>query len=425
MVDLGRLDSRIIALEGDIIALTRQLVRTNTVNPYSGDPDAAGEEAGQKIVEALLGSLGASRVHCVQPREGVYQRMGVLGPADRCFTGRDNVIGHFSFPHAGPTFLVNGHMDTVGTVGMTVAPFGAELREGRIYGRGSADQKGTLAAALVAIKALLEQADQLGGELIFMSVVDEECNGAGAGTLACVEAGLRADGGLLTDGFDYKLCHTANGMITAEVFVEGRSAHSSAPDAGVSAIDKTILVKAGIDRFIEARRMAAGSLPVNLGVLRSGTLPSMVAGEGYLSLNAEYAPEEAGDGECLRQQLVSAIDQQIRSQGDTWLAAHPPRVTLMKDFAPVAVPEHAGVVGNALRAACALFGEQIQFHRFIPTCDGGHLFLRGGVPMVFFGTPELSQCHTPTESVAVKDLLAAARMYGRLMALQLAPQNLV
>ena len=428
-IDLDRLDAQIVSLRDELVAMTQELVRINTVNPYSGDSDAPGEAAGQRYIESLLRDLGAASTQTFEPKAGIYERMGVRGPKERCFKDRPNVLGHFQFDGPGPTFLINAHMDTVGVEGMTIDPFSGQIKDGRIHGRGSADQKGLMAAALIAIKALLRNRNGLGGQLVFMSVVDEECNGAGAGTLACVESGLTADAGLLTDGFDSKLCHTSKGMITAEIFVEGQSGHSSSPGSAISAIDKTVLAKLAVDRFIRRRRSADPSLAINLGVMKSGVLPAIVPNDGYLALNAEYSLEEAGQGaangglatgEPVRQELIDALRAQIEEEDDTWLKDHPPRVELLKDFPPVNVDAGQKVVTDALVAARAVLGAHVAYDRFIPTCDGGHLVLRAGIPMVFFGTAELAQCHTPYESVAIDDLVRAARVYGRLAAMQLA-----
>lgn len=426
-IDLDQLDEQIASLEDELVVMTQQLVRINTVNPYSGDSDAPGEAEGQRYVKSVLQDLGAASIEIFEPKPGIYERMGVRGPKERCFKDRPNVLGYFQFDQPGPTFLINAHMDTVGVEGMAIDPFSGQIKDRRIYGRGSADQKGLMAAALIAVKALLRNQDGLRGKLIFMSVVDEECNGAGAGTLACVEAGLKADAGILTDGFDSKLCHTATGMITAEIFVEGESGHSSSPDSAVSAIDKTVLAKLGVDRFVRRRRERNPNLPINLGVMKSGILPSVVPNDGYLALNAEYAMEEAGagdggppTGEPVRQELVEALLAQIKEEGDAWLTEHPPRVELLKDFPPVNVDAHEKVVVDSLEAACAVLGPQVKYEQFIPSCDGGHLVLRAGIPMVFFGTAELAQCHTPYESVSIDDLVKAARVYGRLAAMQLA-----
>ncbi|MBH05645.1 MAG: hypothetical protein CMJ20_04925 [Phycisphaeraceae bacterium] len=427
LVNLDQLDADIIALREQLVEITRDLVRINTVNPYSGDRQTPshGEVAGQRYIENTLKNLGATSIEVFEPREGIYERMGVRGPKERSFKDRPNILGHFQFPQPGPAFLINSHMDTVGVDGMVIDPFSAELKDGRIHGRGSADQKGLLTAALIAVEAILKQRDRLCGELIVMSVVDEECNGAGAGTLACVEQGLKADAGILTDGFDYKLCHTSKGMITAEIFVAGESGHCSSPDSAVSAIDNTVVVKKGIDRFIQSRKERNPSLAINLGVMRSGVLPSVVPNDGYLALNAEYSVQEVmrngkpPSGEPIRTELAAAITEQIDIEKHPWLKAHPPRVELLKDFPPVEVDPDQKIVRDALHAARAILGPDVTYDQFIPTCDGGHLVLKAGIPMVFFGTAELAQCHTPHESVAVDDLMCAARIYGRLTALQM------
>ena len=180
-------------LQAQQLEWTRQLVRIPTVNPYSGDDSAACEAAGQDWFAGRVGELGAA-VRRVAVPEDVYERGGIIGPAGRSWAGRDNVVGTWTLGGGdGPTVLINDHMDTVGTAGMTVAPFDPVEAEGRLYGRGTSDTKGNLVMGLVAVAAVLQHTAGLRGRIVFESVVDEECNGAGAGTLACCLAGITGD----------------------------------------------------------------------------------------------------------------------------------------------------------------------------------------------------------------------------------------
>src|SRR5206468_9780312 len=90
--------------------------------------------------------------------------------------------------------VLQGHMDTVGVEGMTLAdPFSGEIRDGRLWGRGSSDMKGGLAAAVTALRTLYEVRHELRGQVIFASVVEEESNGSGAGALAWIDRARRGE----------------------------------------------------------------------------------------------------------------------------------------------------------------------------------------------------------------------------------------
>ena len=107
------------ARRNELVTLLQDLVRIDTRNRYCGDDDAPGEAAGQDYLEPILRELGAQTRRFDCP-EDIYARMQVIGPAERDFRGRPNLVGEWRFG-AGPRIIVNGHMDTVGTAGMTIA----------------------------------------------------------------------------------------------------------------------------------------------------------------------------------------------------------------------------------------------------------------------------------------------------------------
>ena len=128
---------------GEPLALARALVATPSVNPEL-------EESG--VAEAAVAALTAEWLRAW----GLSVEMSEVAP------GRWNVVGRLEGDGVGPTLLLNGHLDTVGVAGMSVDPFGAELRDGRLWGRGSCDMKGGV-AALLAATAKVARAGPSGG----------------------------------------------------------------------------------------------------------------------------------------------------------------------------------------------------------------------------------------------------------------------
>ncbi|HDD55592.1 MAG TPA: ArgE/DapE family deacylase [Chloroflexi bacterium] len=146
--------------------------------------------------------------------------------------GRVNVVGVLPGKGGGRSLILNGHMDTVGVDEMP-EPFSGEIREGRLYGRGSQDMKGSLAAMLGAIKALVDDGISLEGDLIFTAVADEE--NQSLGTIELIQE-IRADGAIVTEPTDLKVVAAHRGWIWYEVEVEGRAAHGSRYQDGRDAI---------------------------------------------------------------------------------------------------------------------------------------------------------------------------------------------
>jgi len=401
-------------LSEEIVSLCRDLVRINTVNPYSGDPEPGGELEGQRFLEPILRDLGAW-TRMFEPPNGIYGKMGMLGPEGRIFRDRPNLVGIWEFGE-GPTLVLNGHMDTVAVSGMTISPFSAEVKDGKIWGRGTSDCKGGLTCGLMAVRAVLEAGVRLKGRIIYESVVDEESNGSGAGTLACLYEGYRGDEAIVMDGNDLAIITGCGGCLTADIEVEGREAHS-ASGRGVSAIEKALVVKRGIDAFSEERRCAHPDAVVNLGIFRAGVHPAVVPGSAYLSLNIVYEVEEAQEAEArglgwggmpLRRRFEDLI-RRAEAQ-DPWLAEHPSRITWVKDLLPYRTDPDAPLVRELADVVREILGMDPVVQEIPAWGDAAYLARLGGMPTVMFGPGKGEKCHSPDEYVEISDLIAATEV---------------
>ncbi|MGQ9732711.1 MAG: M20 family metallopeptidase, partial [Candidatus Zipacnadales bacterium] len=329
------METRILAhvenMESHLVQTVRELVAINTINPYSGDPQAVGEWAGQQHLRPRLEALGA-QITLFEPPPDIYERMGVLGPLNRDFTDRPNLVAEISYGASGPTIILNGHMDTVGAQEMVCNPFAGEVHDGAIWGRGPTDCKGGLAVGLCALEALRDLGLEMKGRVIFESVVDEECNGSGAGTMACVEAGYRGDMAIFLDGNDGTMTLGCYGCLTADIHVTGQEGHA-AYGTGVSALEKALIAKEAVDAFAKARLAKQQNCRTNIGIFEAGVHPAVVPGRAYMSLNMVYTYHEALAAEAegypfgggpIREVFEQAIAQADRK--DPWLREHPSRV---------------------------------------------------------------------------------------------------
>jgi acetylornithine deacetylase len=403
----------------DIAETLVALVRTPTVNPYSGDPDARGELEGQRYFERLLRAAGADTEFLDIPPD-VYRRAGVLAPAGRDFSGRPCLLGRFRFGGGlGPKLVFNGHMDTVGVSDFEGEPFSGRREGELVHGRGSSDCKGGLVAGLFALRALAETRAPAAGEVLFESVVEEECNGAGAGTLACCLAGLRGCAAIVLDGAAGRLFTGCQGIATLELTVRGRAGHGSY--GGVNAAEKLLVAKAALDRLAAERAAAHPGAAVNLGVLRAGLAPWVVPNRGYLSanLNYEYAEavesERAGRGFCGA--LVRERFEQLLAEAagaDEWLRERRPELVWAKDVPPYRLadcrpePAAAGLLAAARRGGELAWGRALEEGDLPAWYDGSHLARVGGMPAVGMGTAEPGTAHTATEFNRVGNVQRAA-----------------
>lgn len=402
--------------QNQLVEWTRELVAIPTVNPYSGDESAGSEAAGQEWMESRLKEMGA-RLQRVPVPQDVYERGKIIGPANRNWEGRENVVGEWILGSGeGPCILLNDHMDTVGTAGMKFDPFVPVIEDGCMFGRGSSDSKGNLVMGLVAIQALLEQAEGLNGRLIFESVVDEECNGAGAGTLACCLAGITGDFAICLDGTRGQVNIGCNGVATARLLVRGQAGHGSGRDA-VSALDKGIQVKEAIETFAAEYAEIFPHCPFNIGVFRAGTLPAIVPGEAELQVNLNYDVQDADqaeqqegvwDGRLFRTRFEWAMA--ALGEKDEWFARHPVEVSWIKDIYPFWCDPADEYIQVVLQAAAEVEGKAVEARSLIAWFDAAHLARQLKIPTIGLGFSTPGTAHGSGEYVVLEDLFTGAQV---------------
>ena len=221
-----------MAVVDPVLALLSDLVANNSINP-SLVPGAPGEAAAAEIVRAFMAAAGMD----VEVQE--------------VLPGRPNVIGVLEGREPGPTVMLCGHLDTVGVEGMD-APFSPRIDDGRLYGRGSQDMKGGVAAMLGAAAMLAPTWTR--GKLIVAGVIDEEYESAGAEALVKT---WKADAAIVTEPTDLQLAVAHKGFAWLEITTRGRAAHGSRPAEGRDAIMRMGRVLAALEA-----RQGIASAPV-------------------------------------------------------------------------------------------------------------------------------------------------------------------
>ncbi len=404
-----------------IVARLQDLVRIDTRNPYSGDQEWGGEKAGQEYLEPVLQEMGAATTLFDCP-DDIYQRMGVIGPAQRDFTDRPNLVGEWDFGGEGPRVIVNGHMDTVGAEGMTIDPFAAEVRDGKVWGRGTSDCKGGITVGLEAIGILLDLDLPLAGSLVFESVVDEESSGGGAGTMACLDAGYRGDGAVFVDGNDMTITLGCGGCLTADVTVTGKEGHA-ARGTGVSAIDKGFLVKQAIDEFKQEREAEHPEARVNLGIFHSGVHAAVVPGSAYMSLNIVYEVAEAEQAEADGygwggKPIRDRFEQIIRAAEaeDEWLREHPSELVWVKDLIPFDQPDSDPWAQRLAAVYREVLHDEPVFNRMMAWSDSAYPRALFDIPTVLFGPAMGGQPHGPTEHIEIDQMVRCTKVLASFLA---------
>ncbi|HEY4568349.1 MAG TPA: M20 family metallopeptidase [Kribbella sp.] len=307
----------------------------------------------------------------------------------------------------GPGLLLLGHTDVVPVGdGWTTDPFGGEVRDGRIYGRGASDMKGGLAAALTAIAALRES--KLTGPVELAAVVDEE--ETGKGIRAYVGARQRPFLGCITaEPTDLQTIIAARGDSYLRVAVHGRSCHAGNPDDGANAIYGAAAVVAEIEHLHAS--LAAEPHPLlgpatwSVGQINGGTGGSIVPAHCTLVADRRLLPAESPAAvlDDLRHRVAAL---KLEDRGLTV------ELDMPMEMPAFETPADAQLVRSTESARRAAGGRDLPLGGWTAACDGGYIARDLGIPVVVLGPGSVTtQAHRPDESVPLHELLTAARAY--------------
>jgi len=347
----------------------------------------------------------------------------VLGPKNRDFRNRPNLVGEMTFGPGCQRALLMFHMDTVGVTGMTIPPHSGEIRDGKLYGRGSSDCRSGIAVAIVAASVLHEFRDELRGSLTILSVVDEECNGGGAGALACMQRFKNrpapVTGGsplftfaICTDGFGPDVCRGFGGVITGELRVRGQGGHAAGP-GGVNAIDKAVVVKGALDAF-KRERESARSGRVNLGIFRAGVHPAVIPAEALLAFNASTT---IGDDSAKVRARFEQVLRQHEAR-DEWLREHPTSLEWIKDLAAYETPADHWLVRNLVKTHKQVLGRPTTVE-VNPAWSDACWLSREGIPTVNYGASTPGQAHSDAEHAELSRIVDCCKVVTALLYEQL------
>jgi len=320
----------------------------------------------------------------------------------KVFPERSNVLLHLR--PKGKTkrrILLAPHLDTVGLAGAKHDIFTPRHANGRIYGRGACDTKGSVAAML---SALIEVAKARGGpantEFVFCGLVDEE-NGQ-AGSRALARARLKADLAIVGEPTNLKIVTAHKGDLWLRIITKGKSAHGSQPELG----ENSILKMARIIDLIETEYAGQlrtrthpllGSATVNVGSIRGGTQPNIVPAECVIEIDRRSLP---GETERSVQREIIAFLKDNECSGELMNHKTSPCPALETDITLPLVQQFFHLVGQKEPQGANFF------------CDAA-ILAEAGIPSVVFGPGNIAQAHTADEWISVTSLQRGAAFFKR------------
>lgn len=401
-----------------LVELVRELVACRSENPkLLTDPDRqeegrAGEAQCQTAIAAHLAALGME-----------VDRFEAL-------PGRDDVVGTLRGDGFGQSLILNGHVDVVPAGDPALwphDPWAGEIADGRIWGRGSCDMKGGLAAGIGALRALEDVGVRLAGDVVFQAVVDEETGGPG--TRRAVER-HPADAAIVLEPTARAIMPCEGGLEWLHVTVRGvsghsavryRSVHAGGQGTAVNAIEKATKLLAAVQELERewGNRKVHPLLPpgittINPGRIEGGGLAlSNMADTCTLGLSLKYLPDERGeDVKRELEEYLAAV-----AAADPWLRDHPPELewgVAGVSFPPSELPlDHplAVAVADAFRSVA---GEP-QWRGFEAVSDLAWL-AEAGVPGLIYGPGDAAQAHTSAEYLDVDELVEATAVLALALA---------
>src|SRR5436305_3190745 len=318
----------------------------------------------------------------------------------------------------GRRLVFNGHIDVVPEGDRTNwqhDPWGADLMEGRIYGRGACDMKGGLMAALFAIKAIKDSHVPINGSLMVQSVIGEE--DGGIGTFASLQRGHVGDAAIVCEPTRLNLIPAQAGALTFTVKVHGKSAHASVRLEGISTLEKYLdihkaLIHLEKERNSEVKHPLFRKLtlpyPLNIGCIQAGNWPSSVPEELVFEGRIGVAIGESS--ETVRHQFEQTLTN--LSKTDPWLNDHPLEIVWsggQLDSAEIPMDHYLmkllkqcifDLTGNMPEIEGAPYGSDLR------------LFVNlGRFPALLCGPGDVNVAHTAAEFVDVQEVILAARVY--------------
>jgi succinyl-diaminopimelate desuccinylase len=403
--------SQVERLGEEMVAFTQALVRIPTVNP----PGDAYAECAALIAERLselgyaIEVLGAEGLPEHTPE---HPRLNVIGTLGTDVHSNSAVL-HF-----------NGHYDVVPPGhGWTVDPFGAELRDGRIYGRGTCDQKAGIAASMYAVEAIRRAGVSIGGAIEQSATPDEESGGFAGVAWLCDSGRLARDRQryvVITEPLDpERVCIGHRGAYWFELTTLGRIGHGSMPSLAINAAEQMArLVRAFEDQLKPALAERLSQAPVAPPEARrpSINLNSIHAGQELGGWQTPAVPDRCTaifDRRFIHEESFDAVRTEIVRLLDAQGVAYELRDLMRVD--PLLLSADAELPKTAGQAIRDVLGKEPSFVASPGTFDQKHVVRRAGIrECIAYGPGRLVLAHQPDENVAVADLIASAKVMALL-----------
>lgn len=364
-----------------VVTLCQELIRIPSVNPEDnpGTPHTGEARCAHWIADWIRAEFPSAHVETPE-----------------VLPGRPNVVARFAADRPGkPRILFAPHTDTVSVAGMTIDPFGAEMREGKIWGRGASDTKGPMAAMLAALKACKGTLENLSHEIWFAGLVGEEAGQHGAHALAAQHSFELVIAGEPTE---LDIVHTHKGSMFVSLATRGIAAHGARPELGRNAIYPmaSLLqqVQSRIAPWLEGfTHPVLGHSTLNVGTIRGGSKTNIVPDFCQATLDVRTVPDQDESFEDTFFELLREACPELE-------------ISVLRAAPLFTDPGHP-----LLKILTQLGARPVGAPWF---CDAA-VFAKQGSPAVAMGPGSIEQAHTKDEWIRVEALLKGAAFFEQFL----------
>ena len=371
-----------------VVELTKSLVKIPSINP-PGEEHEVSEFIASWFDKRGRGKYAISKIEAVE--------------------GRPNLVVQLNHDRKGrKTLILNGHMDVVPVgEGWSHDPFGGEVENGRIYGRGVADMKGALAAMMIAMESL--SPEMIDGSISLVAVVDEE-KGGHYGSNQVAKSGISGDFVIIGEPTEFNLNTMHKGNLTFDLTTIGKAAHASNPAAGINAILKMHKLISGFDKYAGELRQRSphpllGSPTFNVGVIHGGVKSNVVPDRCTISAERRLVlPEKIPD---VKEEIQTVLRQASLADPDLKY-----ELKFTEEVGPSEAVGGKDEIGILLQSLKEITGKSVEPSAFTATCDAYHFNTVARIPTVICGPGSIKDIHKPDESVDVNELASAAKLYA-------------
>jgi acetylornithine deacetylase/succinyl-diaminopimelate desuccinylase len=370
-----------------------------------------------KILQELISIEGHKEVDDKESRVAEYivkllEKEGIEAELDLIEENRPNVYGYIRGEEDGIELMFNGHTDTIPGFTMDYDAFKPFVKDGKIYGRGSADMKAGLTAAIASMIAIKRSGVKLSKTVMFAGVIDEEERSKGTERL--IEKGIIPNMVIIGEPTQLEVSIAHKGMEWMEVKFKGRATHGSRPHEGINAIymasEFNRLVMEVLQPEIESKQFdLIGNGSINVGVINGGNDPNIVPDTCTIQIDRRWLPTETL--ESIYKEVQDLAQKVIDKFGGSFETREMRELTASMINAPHSIDIKHALVTEAIKSVEKFTNSKREPRDFPAWSDAGLLSNHSEAKCIILGPGNINQAHANDEFCEIEQVIQGTNIY--------------